>query len=183
MTPHRILFLTVVIGLSAVVLFSLGYMRKKIDEQTEPPVNLEASLDAEIAAEPLKHITGEILAVSGNTFQLKILSVKDTELDASLRERKVRVEPQTTITAIEKRDGSDVKAEMEAFQEAMVSFEKIRNVESDAVPPKMPVLFDKKTITVGDLEEGQQVSIVADADIRLEKNFTARSIEIIPPAK
>ncbi len=94
--------------------------------------------------------------------------------DESLKERKIKITPETKIFIREEKDRNTIKKEREEYNQQVQDF---RNGKINKLPP-VPEIFTEKEANFGDLKTGQVVTIESSENIRSLKEFTATKIVV-----
>lgn len=132
-----------------------------------------------LTLDPVKEFTAEVVSITDDAVIIKILSFNDPYLSPNFLERTLKVTPETRITTTAPRDNEMVTKELKAYDAAKAAAK--NEEEAQAIP--FPVVFEKKTVGKEEIKPGLQLSILTDDDMRLKKEFSAESIEILPPVQ
>lgn len=118
--------------------------------------------------EEIQSVSGSIESISGNQFQVLVKGLDTDEfVDGVSDTRTILITPETQIII---QTPLSPEEEAMAFKEAMES-----TVDE---PILLPNPFKQSTGTINDLEEGMDVLIRAEKNIRLEAEFEASKIYI-----
>ncbi len=126
----------------------------------------------------IKNLSGTIDKISGNTITIKNVSSPDPLSDSSLDTRTVQVSSNTKFYQLVQKDSVEYQKEMTDFQNKMQ--EQMKNPSPTAQPITPPMPQDKKEITLSNLKEGQNITVVSDGDIKDKKEFSATEIAVQP---
>ncbi|MCK5461039.1 hypothetical protein KAI58_03575 [Candidatus Gracilibacteria bacterium] len=119
-----------------------------------------------------KKVSGRIKEING---QKLILRIEPSSLDSSeLNERIVEVNESTKIYRLVLKDQEKMHEELENYSKNI----KDATSESENKLLAMPDMFVKQEINLQDIKVGEQVTIVAENDIYMEKQFFAMEIFI-----
>jgi len=123
----------------------------------------------------IKTLLGEVKEIKGDRISLKIRPLEPLA-DPELDNRVVIVDDNTKIYQLEPKDQKVYQKELEDFNEKM----REQTVQPGALPlpATPPEYFTKKQINMADLKIGQQITVVADKDIKNDKEFKAIEISM-----
>lgn len=186
---------TIIILLAFIAVLGLGIYGGTKIKKTQAPAGVENSYQAgwdaakkklaetmptPLGAEETKILNATIQKISGSTLTVKVLPMASNPLDQQTDDiRTVQISGDTKIYQLVQKDFAQIQKEMEEFQSKMKTQAESKdaaNVES--LTPPMPQ--DKKEVAIGDLKEGQQISITANENIKDKKEIAAAEINIQP---
>lgn len=122
------------------------------------------------AGTEIKNVNGTIQKIEGNKLTVKINPIEplsDPELDVRI----ITVDSNTKITLVVQKDPAQFQKELQDFQD------KMKQSPAQTDPSQQPVPFDKKDITLSNLQENQRIAVTANENIRDRKEFTAKQID------
>ena len=171
-----------------VIIFSLGIMvGLKISSQTSclssanygvnringNAINQSSNL---LSDKETKIISGTIQKIDGNKLTFKISSanyLSDSKADI----RTVTVDSNTKINLVFEKDPAQFKKEMDAFDEKMKQLQVKNDPSQIENIPLSPSPFENKEIKLSELKENQNITVVADENIKNKKEFIAIQID------
>lgn len=128
-----------------------------------------------LAGVEIKSIGGTIQAIEGNKFSMRTGPLEPLA-DPILNTRMVTIEAKAKIILSTQKDLTQFQNEMMEFQ---IKMNQGKNDPSKISPPmESPSPFEKKEIGLSELKNGQYVTVIADKNIKNEKEFTAIQVEV-----
>lgn len=150
--------------------FQAGWNAAKV-RLSQSPLGVGIPVNTEI-----KDVNGSIQKIEGNKLTVKIIP-RDPLADPSLDIRTITVDSNTKISLSVQKDTQQFQNEMQAFQEQIKNQQQANdqqiNDQTATIPP-MP--FEQKDISINDLKENQQISVMASQNIKDQKEFAAVQI-------
>lgn len=119
----------------------------------------------------VRQVSGTASAVDGNRITLHTVPV-DPFADLALTDRTVLVAADTKIVKLTLKDPK-------VFQSELAVYTKATQTKPTAVPTP-PDKFVRTAISLSDIVVGDSLTIVAIADIRTAKEFTASEVSVSP---
>jgi hypothetical protein len=151
--------------------FQSGYdaAKKKLQDQGIGvlPSNIE-----------IKSILGTVQNVSGNSIVIKTMHIENPLSDSDLDLRTIQITSDTNFYQLIQKDYQQFQQELADFQKK--AQEQPNNENTDSQQAAAPLPFDKKTITLADIKEGQSITVTANEDIKNKKEFVATEISLQP---
>lgn len=123
----------------------------------------------------VKIATGEVKQIQDNKISLKIYPLEPLA-DPDLDDRIIEVDENTKIYQLVERDQVEYQKELEEFNRRME--EQMANPETMAELGEYPEPYTKQEINLTDIEIGQQITVLAQKDIKDTKQFKAIEITI-----
>lgn len=120
-------------------------------------------------------VNGTVQEVKDNKIYLKIqplTSLADPDLD----NRIIETDEHTKIYQLVEKDQEQLQREMDEFQQKMQ--EQTNNLEVFSEPIMPPELFIKQEISLDKIQTDQQITVMAEQDIKETKQFKAVEIVI-----
>ena len=120
-------------------------------------------------------VSGEVEQIQDNKISLSIY-VLEPLADPSLDSRIIEVDENTKIYQLIEKNQEQLQKEMDEFNQKMQ--EQTNNPEITSEPIMPPELFNRQEISFNNLQIGQQITVLAQEDIKDKKEFKAVEINI-----
>ncbi|MBU2416637.1 hypothetical protein KKA89_01445, partial [Patescibacteria group bacterium] len=124
----------------------------------------------------IKTINGQIETIKDNIINLKIRLLEplsDPELDS----RVIEVDENTKIYKSISKDHDKLRQELEEYRKALEKYV-TQKEQPNEKGPVSPESFIKQEADLSDIAEGQQITVIAEQDIKDSKQFKASEIII-----
>lgn len=156
------------------------------NKQTDTNSSFQAGWDAAKARlqetnflmepEEVNELMGEIASVSNNQFELKINPLYPL-LDPDLDLRKIKIDAQTEIYLLKQKDFEEYEKEMNIYDAKMNAMLKQENADL-SILGSPPDFYNKEKTSISDLQNNQNIRVIADMNIKDSKEFIAKEILI-----
>jgi len=123
----------------------------------------------------IRNISGSIQKIEGNKVIVKI-NLTDPLSDPALDIRIVTIDSNTKISLNAQKDPAQFQKDMQEFQDKMKAQQGQVDASVQQAPLFPPMSFEQKEIKISDLKENQQVSVIANENIKDKKEFIAAEI-------
>jgi len=120
-------------------------------------------------------VSGEVQEIKDNKISLKIYPLEPLA-DPSLDDRIIEVDENTKIYQLVERDQAEYQREMAEFNQRMQ--EQMENPETMAELGEYPEPYTKQEISLTNIQTGQQITVLAQEDIKDTKQFKAIEITV-----
>lgn len=118
-------------------------------------------------------ISGTVMSVSANGFVLKQDSLAiDPKADGVSDERTITVDAKTSLLSVKEKDPDAFRKEMQDFAQ--------KSGSATTPPPMPPMAVTESATMLSSIKAGMQVSVEADADVRLLQTIHAVSVRVMP---
>lgn len=164
-----------------IVALIVGYVGGYFMTKSTYDQKIESAMKYFPSVTDIRSISGTVKDISGNTITIETQGFGNPFEDVPLV-RTVNVTDNTTITKQENIDQAEFQKLQDAYQKEMKKVQdSMAKSGSQATPqsyPTPPVPFKTIDLSISDIKVGDNVSVMADQNIKMEKSFDAVSIAV-----